>query len=262
MCLFWSSDYNHNDRKTIKIHAIKKIMQDRLYNLLMQKDEITWQSIIYDLVRTGEMDPWDIDVSVLSKRYLETLKTLKEAHFLISGKVVLAAAILLRIKSDKLVTEKIANLDSQLFSQGEIEDLDNFEDNIERIKLLGNPRLTIKTPLARKRKVSLNDLMGALQRALEVDQRRTLKRLREEEHLSKVKIPEKKVDISVLIKELYTKISDLFSKKPTLTFSELVPGGRREDKIITFIPMLHLVNHGKIDIEQKEHFGEIDIIKL
>ncbi|MBS3163791.1 segregation/condensation protein A [Candidatus Woesearchaeota archaeon] len=113
-------------------------MQDRLYNLLMQKDEITWQSIIYDLVRTGEMDPWDIDVSVLSKRYLETLKTLKEAHFLISGKVVLAAAILLRIKSDKLVTEKIANLDSQLFSQGEIEDLDNFEDNIERIKLLGN----------------------------------------------------------------------------------------------------------------------------
>lgn len=236
-------------------------MQDRIYNMLMQKDEITWQSIIYDLVRTGEMDPWDIDISILSKRYLETLKTLKEAHFLISGKIVLAAAILLKIKSDKLLTEKIANLDSQLFSQGEIEDL-SFEDNLEKIRLVENPKLTIKTPLARKRKVSLNDLMGALQRALEVDKRRTLKKIREEEHLAKVKMPEKKIDISLLIKNLYDKILDFFGKKETLTFTELVASDKKEDKIKTFVPLLHLVNNGKVGVEQKEHFGEIDIIKL
>ena len=92
-------------------------MQDRIYNMLMQKDEITWQSIIYDLVRTGEMDPWDIDISVLSKRYLETLKTLKEAHFLISGKIVLAAAILLKIKSDNSFryyeTKELLNLQEE-----------------------------------------------------------------------------------------------------------------------------------------------------
>ncbi|MBS3155354.1 segregation/condensation protein A [Candidatus Woesearchaeota archaeon] len=236
-------------------------MQDRIYNMLMQKDEITWQSIIYDLVRTGEMDPWDIDISILSKRYLEALKTLKEAHFLISGKIVLAAAILLKIKSDKLLTEKIANLDSQLFSQGEIEDL-SFEDNLEKIRLVENPKLTIKTPLARKRKVSLNDLMGALQRALEVDKRRTLKKIREEEHLAKVKMPEKKIDISLLIKNLYDRIIDFFGKKETLTFTELVDSDKKEDKIKTFVPLLHLVNNGKISVEQKEHFGEIDIIKL
>jgi len=230
--------------------------------MLMQKDEITWQSIIYDLIRSGEMNPWDIDISILSKRYLETLKTLKEAHFLISGKVVLAAAILLKIKSEKLLTENIANLDQHLFSQGETEEFSDFEDNIEKLRLLENPKLTVKTPLTRKRKVSMNDLMGALQRALEVDQRRTMKRLREEEHLSKVKIPERKIDISSLIKNLYDKILDFFNKKSTLTFSELVASERKEDKIMTFIPMLHLVNKGKIDIDQKEHFGEIDIIKL
>ncbi|MBU0929666.1 MAG: segregation/condensation protein A [Nanoarchaeota archaeon] len=237
-------------------------MQDKIYNMLMQKDEITWQSIIYDLIRSGEMNPWDIDISILSKRYLETLKTLKEAHFLISGKVVLAAAILLKIKSEKLLTENIANLDQHLFSQGETEEFSDFEDNIEKLRLLENPKLTVKTPLTRKRKVSMNDLMGALQRALEVDQRRTMKRLREEEHLSKVKIPERKIDISSLIKNLYDKILDFFNKKSTLTFSELVASERKEDKIMTFIPMLHLVNKGKIDIDQKEHFGEIDIIKL
>lgn len=236
-------------------------MQDRIYNILMQKDEITWQTIIRDLVRTGEMDPWDIDISILSKRYLETLKTLKEEHFLISGKVVLAAAILLKIKSEKLLTENIANWDNQLFSQGETEEFNEFEENVENIKLLENPKLIINTPLARKRKVSLNDLMHALQRALEVDTRRTMKKLRETEHLAKVKIPEKGVDISELIKNLYDRILDFFSKKPTLTFSELIPSQKKEDKIMTFIPMLQLVNKGKIDIDQKEHFGEIYISK-
>ncbi|MDD5651452.1 MAG: segregation/condensation protein A, partial [Candidatus Nanoarchaeia archaeon] len=208
------------------------------------------------------MDPWDIDISILTKRYLETLKTIKEEHFFISGKVVLAAAILLKIKSEKLLTENIANLDQHLFSQGETEEYNDFDENLEKIKLLDTPKLTINTPLARKRKVSLNDLMGALQRALEVDKRRTLKKLREEEHLSRVKIPEKGIDISILIKDLYTKILGFFSKKPTLTFSELVGTDKKEDKIMTFIPMLHLVNNGKIDIDQKEHFGEIDISKL
>jgi len=42
-------------------------MQDKLYEMLMNKDEITWQTIIYDLVKTGEMDPWDIDVSIFLK---------------------------------------------------------------------------------------------------------------------------------------------------------------------------------------------------
>ena len=53
-------------------------MQEKLYNLLMQKDEISWQTIIHDLVRTGEMDPWDIDVSILSQRYIETIRKLQE----------------------------------------------------------------------------------------------------------------------------------------------------------------------------------------
>ena len=74
-------------------------MQDELLNILMQKDEITWQSLIYDLVKSEQMNPWDIDVSLLSKKYLETVKKLQEHNFFISGKVILASAILLKIKS-------------------------------------------------------------------------------------------------------------------------------------------------------------------
>ena len=50
-------------------------MQDRIFEMLLKEDEITWQTILYDLVKTEEMDPWDIDISLLSQKYLETVKT-------------------------------------------------------------------------------------------------------------------------------------------------------------------------------------------
>ncbi|MEW6062756.1 MAG: ScpA family protein [Nanoarchaeota archaeon] len=235
-------------------------MQDMLYNMLVEKNEVTWQSLIYELVRTGQMDPWDIDIVLLSRRYLKALREMKEANFFISGKVILAAAILLKIKSNKLLTEHIAGFDAQLFSTGETEELSNFNEEMERIKLLENPRLTIKTPLARRKKVGLKDLMDALQKALEVDKKRTLRRLREIETTANLKIPEKKIDITELIKEVYSKIKLFFTKQKELTFTQLVSSDRREDKIYTFLPLLHLDSQQKIILSQSKHFGEIKIL--
>jgi chromatin segregation and condensation protein Rec8/ScpA/Scc1 (kleisin family) len=64
-----------------------------------------------------------------------------------------------------------------------------------------------------------------------------------------------------LIKDLYSKILNFFKKSETIKFSELTPSSKKEDKIYTFIPLLHLVNSNKIDLEQNEHFGEIFIKK-
>ena len=63
-----------------------------------------------------------------------------------------------------------------------------------------------------------------------------------------------------MIKNLYLKIKDMFKGKDNLTFSKLVPSENKEDKVFTFIPLLHLTNQRKIDLEQKEHFGEIEIV--
>jgi len=233
-------------------------MQERIYNMLMQKDEITWQNIIYGLVKSEEMNPWDVDVSLLAKRYLETIKKLKETDFLVSGKMVLASAILLRIKSDKLVSHNIAEFDNLLFSnEGELEEVEEYLEDQRSIDEV--PELILKTPQPRKRKVVLRDLVGALQRALDFDERRKIKKEQREIVLEKPKIPEKKIDITELIKNNYDKIKDFFMRSEKLTFSKLVSSDRREDKILTFIPLLHLYNQNKVILEQKEHFGEIDI---
>ncbi|MAG50951.1 hypothetical protein CL621_04940, partial [archaeon] len=105
-------------------------MHEQIYDMLMQKDEITWQNIIYGLVKSEEMNPWDVDVSLLSKKYLETIKKLKETNFLISGKMVLASAILLKIKSEKLVSHNIAAFDNLLFSnEEELEEVEEYLDD-------------------------------------------------------------------------------------------------------------------------------------
>ena len=232
-------------------------MQDQLFDMLVNKDEITWQNLIYDLVKSEQMDPWDIDVGLLVKRYLDTLKKLKEANFLISGKVVLAAAILLYIKSHKLINEDIANLDLILFGKEEEEFEGSLLDELEEEKEYIDLSLIPKVPHVRKRKVSVDDLIKALQKALEVDKRRTLRRIRDQ--ALKVEIPEKKVDISKLIKEVFDKIKKFLSTKEVVTFNELVGSNRKEDKIQTFIPLLHLTQQQEIDLNQEEHFGEIKI---
>ena len=101
--------------------------------------------------------------------------------------------------------------------------------------------------------------MGALEKALEVKRRRVLKSIPPMD----IEIPEKKRDISDVIKEIYGRIKTWFwdKRKDTLTFSKLLPeGASRDDKVFTFIPLLHLTNQRKIDIFQQKHFGEIDII--
>ncbi len=233
-------------------------MQDRILNMLMQKDEITWQAIIYDLVKSEQMNPWDIDISILTQKYLEVVRQLQEHNFFISGKVILASAILLKIKSHKLLTENLANFDAQLFQQNE--DLLDDGNYIDPITNQPIPELLIKTPQARKRKIDLNDLIGALDKALKVDQKRLLRR-RWERVVNEAKLPEKKIDIASLIKSVYNRILGWFTKKEKITFSELVGSDKRDDKINTFIPLLYLSNNHSVDINQETPFGEIDITK-
>ena len=240
-------------------------MQERIFELLFDKDEITWQSIILDLIKTEQMDPWDINISLLSKKYLEMLKKLKGLDFRISGKIVLAAAILLRIKSNKLVGEDITELDRLLAGKNLEELQEDFYDELQNefeagqgSTVFDKPLLTPKTPQPRKRKVSVYDLMDALQKALKVKKRRVMRNI----PVRKMEIPKKSVEITSIIKEVYGKITGFFfkNKSKKLTFTELIPSNSKEDKVLTFIPLLHLTNQRRINLLQKDHFGEIEII--
>src|SRR3989338_4232573 len=231
---------------------------DRIFNIIFSKaDEITWQSIIYELVKNEQMDPWDIDVSILAQKYIDMLRNLKEHDFRISGKVLLAAAILLKIKSNKLVGEDLSELDKLLIGvEEEMEEL-GFDETSEITKLDEITSLIPKTPQPRKRKVSIFDLVEALERALEVKKRRLLNSIPP----LNLEAPKKKKDITEIIREVYMKIKGYFMRAmgDKLTFSKLLPSESREDKVHTFIPLLHLAQQNKIELMQDIPFGEIEV---
>lgn len=232
---------------------------DRIFNILFSKaDEITWQGIIYELVKSEQMDPWDIDVSLLTQKYIVMLKTLKEHDFRVSGKVVLAAAILLKMKSHKLVGEDLTELDKLLIGVEEQIDELGFDESSQIEKLTEIPALIPRTPQPRKRKVSIFDLVVALERALEVKKRRLLHSIPP----MNLEAPKKKRDITEIIREVYFKIRTFFMKtlKEKLTFTKLLPSESKEDKVHTFIPLLHLAQQNKIELVQETPFGEIEVL--
>ena len=237
-------------------------MEDRLFQMLVEENEISWKAIIYDLIRKEEMDPWDVNVSLLSQKYIERLKEIKQMDLNVSGKVLLAAAILLKIKSKRLVGEDLNEFD-RLLAATDVDEEEFYDGLAEELRrgeeraLYEGIELMPRTPQPRKRKVSVYDLVKALEQALEVKKRRVFNSIRE----SNVTIPEKKFDISEAIKGIYSKILGLFKsrKDQQIAFRELVPSESRKDQVYTFIPLLHLFNEDKIEMEQKEHFGEISI---
>lgn len=239
-------------------------MQDTL-QLLLEKDDVTWKSILYELVRTEQMNPWDIDVSVLSQKYVATIKDMQQHDFRISGKVLLAAAILLKIKTEHLLEHGMSELDRLLARTQEQSMDDNFfsefsQDLFQVAEKVDEekPPLIPRTPQPRHRKITIYDLAEALQKALEVKKRK----LDRAYPIINITIPKRKFDITQVIRDVYSKIKTYFhhnGQKP-LTFTQLLPNeATREEKAFTFIPLLHLDNQRKIDLMQKEHFGEIGI---
>lgn len=235
---------------------------ETIFNMLFTEDEITWQSMIYTLIQEENMNPWDIDVSRLAQKFLDNLKQLKETDFRISGKMVLAAALLLKIKSKRFLDLDIAALD-QLIAETEepIDLLEDLEEDLDGHDFAGvaeeRPKIYPKTPQPRKRKVSVYDLVQALEKALEVEHRRKPV-VRE---APEVKAPEKTVDMQQVIKTVYGKVKTFFAKKTTLklTFDQICQSDKPIDKVMTFVPLLHLENQRKIDLQQEDHFGEIGV---
>ncbi|MFC2135641.1 segregation/condensation protein A [Bacteroidota bacterium] len=237
---------------------------ERIFNILFQEDELTWQNIIYDLVRTEEMDAWNIDISLIAQKFLGKLKELKDMDFRLSGKIVLASAMLLKMKSSRLLEQDLTNFDSLLSSAEDdamdvLEELtDEYADGV-RAAQDGLPKIRPKIPQPRKRKVSVFDLVEALEKALEVENRR--KEYIEPE--ADVKAPVKSRDISLVIKDVYDKVVSFFTKSDKtklMMFSQLIPSDSKEDKVFTFIPLLHLDFQRKIDLMQEHHFGDISIV--
>ncbi len=237
---------------------IQESRQEQIQDLLFGR-ELGWQEIIYDLINNEQLDPWDLNITLLTEKYLEKINQMEETDFFVSSKVLLAAALLLRIKSEILLNRYIKSIDEILFGKKELK-----KQTLERIELEDEiPELVPRSPMPRFRKVTLQELMESLNKAIITENRRINKEIITSNALRKTSfsMPKKKFGIKDRIKGIYGKITGYFevnSEQKRISFTELI-GEDKDERIISFSPLLHLENQKKIWLEQTNHFEEIQI---
>ena len=138
------------------------------------------------------------------------LRKLKELDFRISGKMVLASAILLKMKSDILKDEDIANFDNVI--NGIEENMpDEIDGQTSLLEYGERPQLFPRTPQPRQRKVSVFDLVQALEKALEVENRRN--KIKPNTQKVVIKLPEKHFDLGKSMEHIYDKVETHYKSK-------------------------------------------------
>ncbi len=198
-----------------------------------------WQEVLITLVGEEGIDPMNVDIVKLADSFKKHLESVQQFDFKVPARFILVAAILLRMKAEQLFEEEEKKKEKT-------ESLPSI--NIENIPALTAP-ITRKTT----RRVTLDELIGALNKAFEFKEKKEGKSLRMRRAVETLIREEE--DIEVRIARVYGHIEE----KKQVTFSELVGDWTPRHIVEIFLPILYLSNRGKITCEQSEMFHEIYI---
>jgi len=223
------------------------LSDQQLINLMIS--EPSWEDVIIKIIAEEQMDPWSIDIIKLSNAFLGYLQKMEELDLRMPARFILIAAILLRMKSDVL-TEKEEKI---LIPESE-------KEADETLRVLASlPPL--QPPLKRipLRNVSLEELLSALRKAYEVQERRTERKLRIRRAVDVVMPVGEVEDITERINALLTQINSALGEVESIEFSRLVKRWGRKEIVESLLPLLHLSQDGKINLTQEELFKEIMI---
>ena len=207
--------------------------------------------ILVNLVRGGEIDPWNIDIVEITDKFLHHIEELERMDLRISGRTLHYAAILLRMKSNILVEEPVIEDDSW------VDDLDFFDVDEYPVP---------KPPVRRysQRSVTLDELILELEKAEVVERRKTIrKKARETIELARPTTEQvlnvaHEEDIEGRVDTMRETLSSILEDRTYIALSELLSGDR-SNKLMTYISLLFLATNKEIWLEQEELFGELYI---
>ncbi len=214
------------------------------------------------MAKKGEIDPWNINVVDVTDRFLRRLETAKKFDLRVSGRVLLYAAILVRMKAEAITVEALGEdteeeeyyfLDEPLEFEAEDEDL---SDVI--LEVLKSPRKSVR------KITTLKDLIDELRRAEEVERRRRKRRKARKLDVtidSTLKVPHEE-SLEEMIARVEREISDILKRKGCTTLFSLVKGWDVPMLVDYYVSILHLAFRKKVEIAQEEFYGDVEIRRV
>ncbi|WP_445474956.1 segregation/condensation protein A [Methanococcoides methylutens] len=211
--------------------------------------------IFVKLARDGDINPWDIDIVQATDKFLAYIEEMKMMDLRISGRTLLYAAILLRMKSTGIVQE-----------EEEEEDFLDDETDFYEIEEYPVPKLPIRRTATRP--VTLQELITELKKAEKVETRRKDRRIRHRiEVMDRATTDDvlgiaHEEDIRGRVDSLYEYLEELFKDREEVMFSDLIDNSNsRSEKMMTYISLLFLAGEKRVWLSQEELFGELYVHK-
>ncbi len=212
-------------------------------------DQPNWKIILYDLVKSNEIDLWNVDLISLTDLYIEKIKSLKEENLIVPANALLAAAILLKLKAFSL---KLTNTDNQEEELKQLTD-DNY--------ILSNS-VDLNTPMRLKEgQVSLEELIDVIDIMMNTPTKKNIDKKIKEKKEQEFVLPKITIDFSEKSENLLGEIRKHADDYNLVLFSKFTKHEKDPYIVVKnyFIPLLFLVQDEKIDAWQEEFFSEIFI---
>lgn len=223
--------------------------EQKVFGLILS--EHPWEQVLYQIVSYEGLDPWDIDITKLAESFISHISKMEDTDFNVPAKFIIISAIILRMKSEFLDWQE----------EEEVQDLVEAENYDREMRMFSErvPPLSSIVSRSPKRKVTLQELVLSLRKAMVTYEKKEDRRRRYDRNLENF-VDDDAEDINETIEKLYEKIRAIDSeKKGDIKFGSLPEKWEREIVIKTFLSMLHLSDEKRIECDQPEMFKEIFI---
>ena len=242
-----------------------------------ERGEFNGIDVLVAMARQGKIDPWAVDIVEVADMFSAHLFQSKAQNLRYSSRVILYAALLLKMKADILdgmdITEiipqdapEVDGWDDGFMPDDEMyiptNNVASFEDVLQR-------RTSVR--LNRNRVVTLRDLVRQLEfyaqmdkkaeiesakkRAQQARRSRDLSRLTPADMVNLAHEEDYKLGASILRNNL----TEILNREDRIELNELTLLGM--DRITAYISLLFLVTEGEYTLNQDNFYGDLYVIK-
>ena len=245
-------------------------------NLYVQEAEVDGIEILVNLAKQGKIDPWNVNIVDVTDKYLMHLFQSKAQNLRLTGRTLLFAAILLKLKSNVLEGLDVMDFephhdDDLNYSDDEILDYSSEDyiptSNVISIDEVLQRRTSVR--LNHNRVVTLRDLIRQLEFYEMLDKKQALKNAHERakrrvQNYSRLS-PEDIINlahdeyIEQGVARLKANLEEILNRQDKIELNELTLLGM--DRISAYISLLFLTVDSDYDLEQDEFYGDLYVVK-
>ena len=243
----------------------------------VREAEVDGIEILVNMANQGKIDPWNINIVDVTDKYLTHLFQSKAQNLKLTGRTLLFAAILLKLKSN--ILEGIDVMDFEPYHEDEFDFTDDSEldysqedyiptSNVISIDEVLQRRTSVR--LNHNRVVTLRDLIRQLEFYEQLDKKQSLKnsleraakrRVQNYSHLSTEDILKNQHDeyIAEGVARLKDNLEEILDRQDKIELNELTLLGM--DRISAYISLLFLTKDSDYDLEQEEFYSDLYVVK-